>query len=111
MSLRPRRAGIALAMAAAVVPVAAAVAGGGKQPVKLNRADQARARAVVVHRADLRNSAWKGGMVKFDFSPGPTCPSLHPKLSDLVITGAAASEFGREGAAVASQGQILRTAT
>jgi hypothetical protein len=103
---------IALAFAAAVVALgtAAAVwAGGGMEPVKLNAADQAAAGAVVIRRADLGSSGWQGGRVTPDLSAGPTCPNYHPKVSDLVITGAARADFRRSGFEFASQGQVLKT--
>ena len=83
---------IALVLAVAAVALATAVAvpaGDGKEQIKLNAADQAAARAVVIRRADLGSSGWAGGPLKPDLSTGPTCPNYDPKVSDLVLTGAA----------------------
>src|SRR5438093_6091503 len=96
-------AGAGLATAAAVL------AGDGKEQIKFNAADQAAARAVVIRRADLGSSGWQGGRVKPDLSGGPTCPNYHPKVSDLVITGAAKADFRRSGFEFASQVQVLKT--
>jgi hypothetical protein len=58
---------------------------------KLNAADQAAARAVLVQRADLQPaSGWNGGAIKPD-SLSVNCPYYHPDLSQFVTTGEAAS--------------------
>ena len=104
-----RRAGSA-AFATLLVVVAGAAAGSpGKQKVELNAADQAAARAVVLRRSDLR-SGWTGGRIKPDLSGGVSCPSYHPKVSDLVVTGAAASEFRATGIAFVNEVEVFRTA-
>jgi hypothetical protein len=98
--------GVALATASVVV------AAGGKYQIKLNAADQGAARAVVIRRADLDSSGWQGGSVKpdlADISAGLSCPSYHPKLSDLVITGAAETDFRRSGFVYGSVAEILKT--
>src|SRR5438128_1229620 len=87
-------------------PVAA---GPGKEKVELDAADQAAARAVVLRRSDL-GAGWNGGRIEPDLSGGPTCPNYHPKVSDLVITGAAASDFRRTGVDFANEVEVLRTA-
>lgn len=104
--------GIALVfMAAAAVLATAAtvVAGNGGYKIKFNRADQAAARAVVIRRSDLGSSSWQGGPVKPDLSAGPTCPNYHPKVSDLVITGAARTDFRRSAFDFGSQAGVLKT--
>ena len=63
----------------------------------------------MIRRADLGSSGWQGGRVKPDLSGGPTCPNYHPKVSDLVITGAAKADFRRSGFEFASQVQVLKT--
>lgn len=97
--------------AAAVALGAAAVvwAGDGQEQIRLNAADQAAARAVLIRRADLGSSGWQGGRVKPDLSAGPTCPSYHPKRSDLVITGAAKAVFRRSGLEFDSASEVLKT--
>src|SRR5262245_6784630 len=93
-----RVAGSVLAVVVALATGAAALAAGGeKYQVRLNARDQAAARAVVLRRSDLGRSstAWVGGPQKPDLSPLPPCANFHPKVSDLVITGAAESRFAR----------------
>jgi hypothetical protein len=93
--------------ALALAPLVAA--GDGKEQVRLNPADQAAARAVVLRRADLGASGWQGGPVKPDLSSGPTCPNFHPKLSDLVITGAAEAVFHRSVLHIGTAVEVLQT--
>jgi hypothetical protein len=46
-----------------------------------------------------------------DLRPEPTCPNYHPKQSDLVLTGAAESNFLRsDRRALGSNVKVLRTA-
>jgi len=104
-----RRTVFALASAMVALTIAAAVSAGGGEQIRFNAADQAAARAVVIRRADLGSSGWQGGRVKPDLSGGPTCPNYHPKVSDLVITGAAKADFRRSGFEFASQVQVLKT--
>jgi hypothetical protein len=84
-------------------------AGDGKQQIRLNPVDQAAARAVVMRRADLGSSGWQGGRVKPDLSSGPTCTNFHPKVSDLVVTGAAESIFHRSVFQLGNIVEILQT--
>ena len=104
-----RRTVFALASAMVALTIAAAVSAGGGEQIRFNAADQAAARAVVIRRADLGSSGWQGGRVKPDLSGGPTCPNYHPKVSDLVITGAAKADFRRSGFEFASQVRVLKT--
>src|SRR5918911_2008920 len=84
----------------ALLVAAPALAGASSRPeqpqVKYNRADLAAARAAVMRRSDLPGSGWKGGRVKPDLGPD-ACSTYHPKQADLVVTGAAASDFQRAG--------------
>jgi hypothetical protein len=108
--MRAQRAGLIGATAATALATAAVVrAGGGDEQIKFNPADQAAARAVLIRRSDLGASGWEGGRVKPDLSAGPTCPNYHPKLSDLVITGAAKSAFRRSGFEFDSAAEVLKT--
>ena len=88
--------------------VATVHAGDGKEQIRFNAADQAAARAVVIRRADL-GSGWVGGPAKPDLSAGPRCPNYHPKVSDLVLTGAARTTFQRSGFEFDSQSGVLKT--
>ena len=94
--------------AVALAACALAVAGDGPEPVKLTPADQAAARAVVLRRADLGSSGWEGGATKPDLSSGLSCPNFHPKVSDLVITGAAQTTFRRSALVFGNLVVILR---
>ena len=105
-----RRKALLLAIAVVALTAAAAVsAGDGKEQIKLNPADQAAARAVLIRRSDLGSSGWQGGRVKPDLSAGPTCPNYHPKRSDLVITGAAKAAFRRSALEFDSAAEVLKT--
>ena len=97
------------AVALALATAAAVLAGDGKEQIKFNAADQAAARAVVIRRADLGSSGWTGGPTKPDLSSGPTCANYHPKVADLVLTGAARTTFQRSGFEFDSQSGVLKT--
>ena len=103
---RPLVAATAVALA---VSSAAGAADPGKEKIRFNAADQAAARAAILRRSDL-GPGWSGGRKKPDLSLGPTCPNYHPKQSDLVLTGAAESEFRRTGMDVDNEVQVLQTA-
>jgi hypothetical protein len=104
-----RRAGTAAVVALLVLAAGAAAADPGKQKVELNAADQAAARRVVLRRSDL-GPGWTGGRVKPDLTSQVSCASYHPKVSDLVVTGAAESQFRGTGIALANEVEIFRTA-
>jgi hypothetical protein len=80
-----------------------------REQIRFNPADQAAARAVVLRRADLGPTGWTGGAVKPDLSSTLTCPGYNPKQSDLVVTGAAQSDFRHRGLALRSVAQVLKT--
>jgi hypothetical protein len=76
------------------VPALAAAAAADKPRIQYNAVDQAAARATTLRVGDLGGAGlWKGGAVKPDFSGEEDCPYYDPKQSDLVVTGAAATEF------------------
>lgn len=100
----------ALAASAVVLVSAPGVfAGDGKQQVKLNKRDQAAARVAVLRRTDLGSSGWQGGSVKPDLSSTPNCPHFQPKVSDLVVTGAAETAFNRSSLEFSSVAEVLET--
>lgn len=100
----------ALAASAVVLVSAPGVfAGDGKQQVKLNKRDQAAARVAVLRRTDLGSSGWQGGSVKPDLSSTPNCPHFQPKVSDLVVTGAAETAFNRSSLEFSSVAEVLKT--
>lgn len=100
----------ALAASAVVLVSAPGVfAGDGKQQVKLNKRDQAAARVAVLRRTDLGSSGWQGGSVKPDLSSTPNCSHFQPKVSDLVVTGAAETAFNRSSLEFSSVAEVLET--
>ena len=92
-----------------VLAASAAASGPGKQKIELNAADQAAARRVVLRRSDL-GPGWTGGRVKPDLTSQVSCASYHPKVSDLVVTGAAESQFRSTGLVLANEVEVFRTA-
>jgi hypothetical protein len=104
-----RRAGIAALSSVLVLAASAAASGPGKQKIELNAADQAAARRVVLRRSDL-GPGWTGGRVKPDLTSQVSCASYHPKVSDLVVTGAAESQFRSTGFVLANEVEVFRTA-
>jgi hypothetical protein len=104
-----RRAGIAALASVLVLAASAGASGPGKQKIELNAADQAAARAVVLRRSDL-GAGWTGGRVKPDLTSQVSCASYHPKVSDLVVTGAAQSQFRATGIVLANEVEVFRTA-
>jgi hypothetical protein len=103
---------VLVATAVALALAATALAGDGKEQIKLNARDQALARSIVIRRADVGTApGWSGGMKKPDLSGGLSCANYHPEQSDLVVTGTAESEFHNvRGLLLDSEAQVLRTA-
>ena len=89
--------------------VTAVFAGDGKPQIRFTAADQAAARAVVLRRTDLGSSGWEGGPRKPDLSSTVSCAGFHPKVSDLVVTGAAETDFRRSGVELSSVVEVLKT--
>ena len=103
------RAALAGLCLAAVAAGAAFAADGGKEQIRFTKADQAAARRAVALRSDLGSGAWTGGFLKPDLSAAPTCTNFHPKQSDLVLTGAAKTEWANQGLEIDSTAQVLKT--
>ena len=104
---RRMRATAIAVLALAIVPVALAVE---KQPRRLNAADQAAAKAATLKLSDfVAGTGWKGGAVKPDLTSDSKCVS---KVSDLVITGDAKSDFNAAAAAmrITSETEVLESA-
>lgn len=76
-----------------------------KQPIRFNASDQAAAKAMTVKTADL-GRGWKGGATKPDLTADDRCGM---KRSDLVLTGAARSEFTTPGALISSESNVLQS--
>jgi hypothetical protein len=91
--MRSKRVHLPLLAAIASALVLSQAAAAAQMPVRINAADQAAARAAVLKSSDLgRVAGWKGGTSKPDFSQS-ACGGYEPKRSDLLVTGAAASEW------------------
>jgi len=97
---------LALVVAATAEPASAPPS---REQVHITAADQAAARGAVLRLADLGSSGWRGGPVKPDVTSGLVCPGYAPKQSDLVLTGAAETAWGRTGLQVRSVAQVLKT--
>jgi len=101
-----RRLLLAAALLLALVAAQAALA---ESPVtRFTLADQAAAKAVVLKAADL-GTGWKGGLSKPTVDGPPACAGWNPKQSDLVITGAAESQFTAQGLMAFSGVQLYKT--
>jgi hypothetical protein len=93
----------------ALVAAGVALAGNpGKEKVALTAAGNAKAKAEVLHKADV-GSDLKGGFRKPQIPPSLNCPTYRPKQSDLVLVGAAESVWKNQLLAVESAAQVLRT--
>ena len=103
------RAALATLVVAATAAGAALAAGGEKEQIHLNAADQAAAKRAVAVRSDLGAGTCTGGFVKPDFSSSPDCATFHPKQADLVVTGAAESAWSDQGLQLQTQAVVLKT--
>jgi hypothetical protein len=92
--------------AAALVAVQAALAEAPK--TQFTATDQAAARSVVLKASDL-GAGWTGSVKKGTVSAPAPCAGYNPRQSDLVITGAAESQFSTEGVFVTSTAQVYKT--
>ncbi|HET7129746.1 MAG TPA: hypothetical protein VFJ93_11800 [Gaiellaceae bacterium] len=103
------RTALAALCLAAVAAGAALAAGGEMEQIRFTKADQAAAKRAVALRSDLGSGAWTGGFTKPDLSAAPTCANFHPKQSDLVLTGAAQTDWRNQGLQIETEAQILKT--
>ena len=65
---------------------------GDAPTIRITSADQAKANAALLQRADL-GAGWVGGPVKTSPLTPPDCPGFSPKASDLVVTGHADARY------------------
>lgn len=101
-----------LLTAVVAAAVFAGAAGADRSKIAFVPADQAAARAAVIKRADLGTAAaWTGGATKPDLSDSTRCRGYAPKHADLVVTGAAASQFTSADSTLTflSDTDVLRT--
>jgi hypothetical protein len=100
---------LAIGLLAAAVFTGSAVAGPNDPKKRYNAADQAWARRIRIHRADLPGTGWKVEPSKDDSDYAPKgCRS--PNLSDLVTTGEASNpDFTRGGSFVGSGSSVFAT--
>ncbi len=96
-------------LVAALVCGAAFAASADKEQHKFDKADQAAAKKAVLQRADLGATGWTGGAKAPDLTPPKTCSYWNPKQSDLVLTGAAETEWKNTGLELDSEAQVLQT--
>lgn len=106
--MMPRLQLCVIALALALAPAAAAAE---HYHVDLTAAGQADARAAILQRSDLGHGAvWTGGATKPDLSESfPAC-SYKPKQSDLVLIGAAESDYKTAGLEFDSDVDVLQSA-
>ena len=103
--------GVLLCASSAAVLVAAGVAWAtnpSKEKIAYTAAGQAKAKAEVLRQLDL-GQGWVGGSRKPDVSSALPC-SYKPKQNDLVLIGAAESDWREPGLEIDSEAQVLRTA-
>ena len=99
-------------VAAALIGLAFTAQALGDAPtVKISSADQAKARAALLRRADL-GAGWTGGPVQTSPLTPPNCPGFAPKESDLVVTGHADARyvFQQLGVELDQDVQVLESA-
>jgi hypothetical protein len=95
----------------ALASAAAAVASiADREQHKFTAADQAAAKRAVVLKGDLSKTGWTGGAKAPDLSQGPTCANFNPKQSDLVVTGAAETDWKHSNLELDTEAQVLQTA-
>jgi len=108
MPSRPSRT-LVVAACCLVALAAAASALADTIQVHYTAADQAAARKAVLRSADLGAGAtWTSVPAKPDVTSSMDCKGFHPKQSDLVVTGAAATEFRSTGIDFRSESHLLR---
>ena len=89
---------------------ATATAGGDVYTVQMTTADQVAAQAVLLTQSDVGDPAlWESGPEVPDVATALRCPKFHPKVSDIVITGAAAVRYRQPGLVMHSFSEVFRT--
>ena len=93
---------------AALASTATAAAGSDNYKMRMGPSGKAAARAVLLTKSDV-GSGWTGGVVKPDLSV-TRCANYKPRLSDLVLNGAAKATYKQPGFQLSSSSQVLKTA-
>jgi hypothetical protein len=94
---------------AALVAVGVAWASNpSKEKIAYTAVGQAKAKAEILRQLDL-GQGWVGGTRKPDVSSAMPC-SYRPKQDDLVLIGAAESDWREPGLEIDSEAQVLRSA-
>jgi hypothetical protein len=88
--------------------VLASAAAADREQVKLTRSGQRAAHTAVLKRSDL-HGAWTGTAKKPVINSEIGCPGFHPKQSDLVVVGAAETDWRSAHAHFDSTAQVLKT--
>jgi hypothetical protein len=100
---------VCASLAAMLVAAGVALAADpSKEKIAYTAVGQAKAKAEVLRQLDL-GQGWAGGRKKPDVSSALPC-SYKPKQDDLVLIGAAESDWRRPGLEIDSEAQVLRTA-
>jgi hypothetical protein len=102
--------GLAAAVSVALLIVAVAASAPGDPKRLLKPADQARARSLVLRKADLLAGVWKASATDFS-QPNPKCVLQHYRLDSLTETGLAGFDYLNSAAflEVESAGSIFLT--
>jgi hypothetical protein len=102
---------LAAIFAALLACTATSAAGGDANRVHMTRADQVAAHAVMLRQADVGDPAlWESGAETPNVSSALRCPDFHPKVSDIVVTGAAAMRYRQPGLVMHSVSEVFGTA-
>jgi hypothetical protein len=99
-----------VALLVCAIAGSALAATGDREQHRFTAADQAAARSAVLVRSDLGKTGWTGGAKKPDLSPPVPCANWNPKQSDLVLTGAAETDWKHAGLEIDTEAQVLQTA-
>jgi hypothetical protein len=91
-----------------VAPASSLGASPNREQVKLTRAGQAAARAIVLHRSDFRGEpGWKGKEQKPSYDATLACGTFHPNARDLVVHGDVDVTFTRGFESIDSEATVF----